>query len=243
MKLGVWAMILTFGLLHCSYAQKVRNVTAEFLNERVEINYDLIGELSGQIYEVALYSNLDNFVTPLIYVDGDVGKEISPGRSKSIRWDAKQELVSFKGDITFEIKARLVSSPLAITKPDKDLSVRRGERLEIRWLGRMPRERVHLDLYQNESKVLSIGSVANDGAHNWTIPRGLKPGFNYFVQIKGSKSEKSTNSHPFVIKRKVPLVAKFLPFAVVIPIAVILMNKDTGSGEDTILPAPPGAPD
>ena len=236
-------MFITFGLLHCSYAQKVRNVTAEFQNERVEISYDLIGELSGQVYEVIVYSSLDNYVSPLIYVNGDVGKEISPGRSKSIQWDAKQELVSFKGDVSFEIRARLVFSPLKITKPNKEVSIRRGERLEIRWLGRMPGERVHIDLYQNQTKLLSIGSVPNKGAHNWTIPLGIKPGTDYSVRIKSSRSTKSTNSSNFVIKRKVPLAAKIIPFAVAIPIAVVLLNKDRGSGEDIILPAPPGAPD
>ncbi|MGI9541849.1 MAG: Ser-Thr-rich GPI-anchored membrane family protein [Cyclobacteriaceae bacterium] len=243
MKLWVCTIFLTLGLLQISYAQRVRNVVAEFQDQRVQIRYDLIGELPGQIFEVELYGSLDNFAKPLLYVEGDVGDQIGSGRSKSVYWDAQRELVSFSGDITFEVKARLVFSPLALTKPGRDEVAKRGERLEIRWLGRMRGERVHLDLYQNESKVLSIGSVANDGAHNWTIPRGLKPGSNYFIQIKGSRSAKSTNSHPFAIKRKVPLAAKFLPFAVVIPIAVVLMNKDNGSGEDIILPAPPGAPD
>jgi len=243
MKNGALALLLVVGLLQAAYAQKVRNVVAEFQNQRVQISYDLVGELSGQIFEVALFGSLDNFSRPLIYVSGDVGNQITPGKSKTIYWDANKELVAFKGNITFEIKAGLVFSPLAVTKPVDNHSAKRGERLEIRWLGRMPGERVHLDLYQNQSKVLSIGSVANRGAYNWTIPLGIKPGSNYQIRVKSSRSPKSTQSQQFVIKRKVPLAAKIIPFAAAIPVAAILLLKEGGSGGDSILPAPPGAPD
>jgi hypothetical protein len=226
------------GLLH---GQQVNNIEATQLDENtIRVSYDLEGELPGQLFTVRLFSSANNFQLPLIFVSGDVGEEIAAGKGKSIDWDIAQELVAFEGDLTFEVRALITFSPIDVTFPDQG-SIRRGTTQQITWLGSNLSEYVDIELFRDDKKVSTIARTQNDGSHAWTIPQDVKAGQGYTVKVSSTSSTQFDQGDYFSIRRRVPLLLKVVPAALIVP-AVILILDDGGSGPE-ILPRPPDKPD
>ena len=224
------------------FPQKVSNIQAKQLDDQiVRISYDLQAELSGQLFFVELYSSANDFKLPLLYVEGDVGEDIPGGTNRFIDWDISKELVSFEGDLVFEVRAELSFSPIRLTHPSGGAQ-RRGTELNISWLGSNPKEYVDIELFRNGSKIRTIARTPNDGKLDWEIPMDAAPGQGYSVKISSTSSTQFHQGESFAIKRKVPLLVKIIPLAAVIPV-VIILTDDGGSSGPRILPAPPDQPD
>ena len=223
------------------YGQQVANIEATQLDEStIRVNYDLEGELPGQLFTVRLFSSANNFQLPLIFVTGDVGQEITAGKGKSIDWDISQELVAFEGDLTFEVRALITFSPIDVTFPAQG-AVRRGTTQGITWLGSNLSEYVDIELFRDDKKVRTIARTQNDGGYEWTIPLDVKAGQGYTVKVSSTSSTQFDQGDYFSIRRRVPLLLKAVPAALVVP-AVILILDGGGSGPE-ILPRPPDTPD
>ena len=97
-----------------TYAQSIENVQAEQDGKKIKIYYNITGAKSGQTFNVKLYCSTDGGYTwgsPLYYVSGDIGQNISGGYNKLIVWDVLQEREKLTGDhICFEIRATSGSS-------------------------------------------------------------------------------------------------------------------------------------
>ena len=222
-------------------AQQVANIEATQLDDQtVRVSYDLQGELPGQLFTVRLFSSANNFQLPLIFVTGDVGEEITAGNGKTIDWDISQELVAFEGDLTFEVRALITFSPIEVTAPAQG-SMRRGTTHDISWLGSNLSEYVDIELFRDDKKVRTIARTQNDGSFSWTIPIDVKPGQGYTVKVSSTSSTQFDQGGYFSIRRKVPLVLKALPVALIVPAIVIL--TDGGESRPEILPGPPDTPD
>ncbi len=102
-------VVLLLGSLAC-YGQKIQNVKAEVQGATIVLTYDIVEGQSGDTYTVVIYPSNNNFKNALMRVSGDVGKGVTQGTGKRVTWDAKAELVSFKGEITFEIQAEVVAA-------------------------------------------------------------------------------------------------------------------------------------
>lgn len=225
-----------------TYAQQVTSIGASQIDDQlVRITYDLLEELPGQIFTVYLFSSANNYELPLLYVNGDVGEGILPGKNKSIDWDISQELVAFDGDLTFEVRALLTFSPLKVSYPTEG-SIRRGTPQSITWLGSNSSEYVDVELFRDDRKVSTIVRTQNDGEYLWNIPIDTKPGQGYTVKISSTSSTQFDQGGYFSINRKIPLFVKFIPLAVAVPV-VILLTESGGSSGPRVLPAPPDTPD
>jgi formylglycine-generating enzyme required for sulfatase activity len=92
-----------------SYTQHIENVRAEQDSKKINIYYNITGAKSGQTFNVKIYCSTNGGQTwgsPLYYVSGDVGKNISGGYNKHIVWDILREREKLTGDhICFEIRA------------------------------------------------------------------------------------------------------------------------------------------
>lgn len=116
--------ILLALLIFCAYqasGQRLENIRAEAIagGDRVAITFDITGGQEGQKFRVSIYGSHNNFSAPLQLVSGDVG-EITPGKNKRVEWNAKNELVEFNGNVTFEVRAdgiAPVSTPLTNNDP------------------------------------------------------------------------------------------------------------------------------
>jgi hypothetical protein len=147
-------LILLIGVVSLKVSgQQITNINASLMNEStVRVNYDLQGEVSGQLFRVYLYSSVDQYSLPLEYVDGYVGDDIEAGLNKFIDWDISKELVAFDGELAFEVRATLTFTPISVAFPDKT-KIGRGKQHEISWNGTNARDNVDIQLFRNGAKV------------------------------------------------------------------------------------------
>ncbi len=223
------------------YGQQVVNIEATQMDDQsIRVSYDLEGELPGQLYTVRLFSSANDFQLPLIFVTGDVGEGITAGKGKTINWDVSQELVAFDGALTFEVRALITFSPIEVTHPDQG-SMRRGTANEITWLGTNLSEYVDIELFRDDKKVRTVARTQNDGAYSWTIPIDVKPGQGYTIKVSSTSSTQFNKGGYFSIRRRVPLMLKAVPVALLVPAIILILEGGDSSPE--ILPGPPDTPD
>lgn len=227
-------------------AQRIENVKATLENDKVIITYDVTGVTSGQRFKAQLYSSHNNFASPLFRVSGDVG-EITPGTGKKIEWDAKSELVTFSGDVTFEVRGHPVTLEVraveekkswSFKNPTDGSSVRRGTNFTIEWTGGTASENIRLDLMRDGKVLQKLSDLKNNGSFSWSVPKDLEKGVGY--QLKVSSGSEGVTSPVFVIKNKFPLWLKIAPVVVAGGVIAILAGggggKESGGGD---LPIPP----
>jgi hypothetical protein len=101
------------------FSQEIENVAVEQDENKVNIYYDLTGNLPGQIYEVFISCSVDGgtrFV--LKSVSGDVGKYVTGGLHKKIVWDAFQD-VSSLNEAQFFIRAEPMTASRSVSPDSK----------------------------------------------------------------------------------------------------------------------------
>ena len=221
-------------------AQQVSNIHATLMNEStVRVAYDLEGEVSGQLFTVKLFNSANEFNWPLEYVDGYVGERVEAGINKFIDWDISRELVAYGGELTFEVRAELTFTPISVVFPEKE-KIARGKQHVISWEGTNSNDHVDIQLYRDGKKVANITNTINDGNYQWEVPYSTKPGKGYTVKISSTSSSQTNTGEEFTINRKIPLLVKLIPLAVITPIVIYLTDEEPQG--PTILPAPPNRP-
>lgn len=216
-----------------SFSQKIENVRATAEAAKVIVTYDLIAGESDESYTISLYGSHNNFRSPLTRVRGDVGAGVRPGKGNRIEWDAKAEIGSFKGELTFEVEAIVIAPFTLKTTPT---SVKRGSTQTLRWRGGDAAQKIHIELLKGGRVQSDLGSVTNNGSFSWTVPGKQKPGDDYSIRLTSGRE--TTTSGSFSIKPKIPTWVKI---AVPVVIAgVLLIPKGSESTSSDRLPAPPG---
>jgi hypothetical protein len=235
------SLLLVF-LVVPTWAQRITNVQAQLVGDYVSIQYDLSGEIPGQIFEVALYSSHNDFTEPLKQVRGAVGPDITPGRQKAIEWGAQKELTRFTGEITFEVRANLTFSPIAIQNPQVESVFRRGHAYKLQWKGGLAGEKLRLELIRDGFPNQVIDNVPNTGNYTWRVAEETPIAENYRLKITAQSNNvlNTKTSDLFVIKRRIPLIAKFVPAGILVgAVGFWAVNQLGGSAsEDPILPPP-----
>jgi hypothetical protein len=169
---------------HIASSQSVEDIRAEVSGDLVIITYDLKGDISGQKFDVEVFSRHNNYVSALKLVSGDVGKNIEPGFNRRVEWKAKDELKNFSGTIDFEIRATLIYSPVTILHPSMGSSFKKGKPMEIRWKGGLSTEKFNIEVYQGTLKVQEYLNQSNDTKKvTWMVPKTSSKGMNYEVGI------------------------------------------------------------
>ena len=209
------------------FSQNVQNFSYKIVSTKVEVSYDLVGEVND-VFNIALFSSIDDFQRPLQQVSGDVGENIQSGTGKFIIWDARQELGDFKGNISLRLKTTLIPF-IAFTNLTSRTRFRRGKRYELTWTGGTGSENIQFELYKGQTKIEDIQTVPNNGKWDWDIPKDLKSGKGY--KIKTTSGGRAGFSPVFRISPKIPLVLKALPIALVGGVVYIIISS--GSIGDT----------
>jgi hypothetical protein len=225
-----------------SRAQRITNVQAQLVGDYVSIQYDLAGEIPGQVFEVSLYSSQNEFSQPLKQVRGAVGPDITPGREKAIEWGAQKELTRFTGEVTFEVRANLTFSPIAIGYPQVESVFRRGHAYKLQWKGGLAGEKLRLELIRDGFPNQVIDNVANTGTYSWRVAEETPIAENYRLKITAQSNNvlNTKTSDLFAIKRRIPLVAKFIPAGILVGAVGFWAASQLGGPdtEDPILPPP-----
>lgn len=236
-------ILLFFVVTLHAKGQIVENFRQEIIGDEVNIYYDLIANIEGQIFEVILFcSDSSTYTQRLYFATGDVGKDVKPGTNKKIVWTNKDELTSYSlDDLTFEIKANIQSSALYFIHPrERDEIFKRGTTEKIEWLGGEINESLVIELYRYDSRQKVIANTSNKGSLAWFIPTSLKPGVDYQLRMTvANKPVEPVYSSKFQVRRKVPLVLKIAPAALILGgVSYLILNKS----DDNTLPPPPGPP-
>jgi len=235
---GAFFIFFLFMALGLS-AQQVNNVKASLSGEDVIITYDLVGTKVGQRFRIELFSSFDNYGAPLQLVSGDVGEDQLGGPGKQIVWKAKEEISVFSGNITFEVRSTITFSPIQITSPTSSSAFKPGGSLPIKWNGGMPDSQLQIELMKTNTLNRSIGSSANNGMYNWSIPKDVAKGTDYQIKMYDVSDRANTEimSSNFGIKGKGGAGKFLIPLAVAGAGAGVFLALQ-GGGEDPVVKPP-----
>ena len=98
---------------------------------------------------------------------------------------------------------------------EQGMIFKRGKSQDIVWFGGRGDNILSFELYRGEQLIRTFEERPNTGNTKLVIPTGVKPGNNYRFRISDSKNrDEVVYSHPFEVKRKIPLGLKLgLSFA------------------------------
>ena len=150
-----------------------------------------------------------------------------------------KSLVAFEGELNFEVRAELTFTPISMVFPE-NTTLKRGKEHFITWKGTNSNENVDIQLLKDGRKIATIGHTLNDGQYEWEIPYSIKPGKGYSVKISSTSSSQSDTGSEFTIHRKVPLLVKLIPLAIITPVVIQLTEEEPV--EPVYLPSPPNTP-
>ena len=201
--------------------QTVENIKAVFDGEKMVVTYDLEFTDVNQKFKVALFSSHDSYSRPLSFTTGDVGESVHVGKANKVIWDVKNTLPpDFDGDITIKIKTSLVAAPPSVKlsmKPFDKGTYKKGQSVEVNWIGGKSTDNVNIDLLKgSEIKLRVAEKISNNQHHTWTVPKKGVVGKGYVLRISSAaNATELSNSQFFTVKPKVPLLLKILPVAAV----------------------------
>jgi hypothetical protein len=230
-----------------SFAQNLDIDFIEFTNRNLVVHYTLDdGASSNRQFLVQLYSSQDNFTTPLTRVAGDVGPEVSSGVDKKIVWDVTQELGSFKGNVSLELRGRVYVPFVKIKEIIKDQVFKRGKNYPINWTSGNLSGQINIELFNADNeRIWGENNVPNVGKFDWYIQGNVKKGHDYTLKFTNAKDRNDVvYSPPFTIKPKIPLVVKAGAVVVVaVAVGIVITNSGkSNSNENKPYSGPPSTP-
>lgn len=272
MKYYYPTVLILLGILifsnHSVHSQRIEVVRANVNGDIVNITYDLISLNQNHLFEIRVYGSHNNYTFPLSLVSGEVGQDIKPGQNKSIVWRAADELDTFQGDITFQIRGSVtgevvvepppqveqtpVETPvetepveesvpdLIVNSPRAGSSFKIGKSMPLQWHGGKLNEDIKIELFKSNMMLRNVGTSPNNGSFIWTVPRDIK-GSDFKIKLFNINTpESAVFSGNFKIKGKTALIIKLLPlFAAGGAAAFFLLGGDDGGpGPDSVIPLP-----
>lgn len=240
MKLELNFLILfIIGAFSSVHGQELDSIAMSFEDGKVIVKYDFLEGEEGVDYELYLFGSHDNFMEPLQYTTGDVGKRVQIGTGKVIYWDAKTELGNFKGDFSLKIKGAPYIPFVDFSNISSELKIKRGESFKIEWESSEKVDQVLLKIQRNGVPISDPLIIDNSGSFSWDIPTNLKAGKGYTVQILDTKNLlREETSEGFVIRRKIPLTYKIIPAALIAGTVAYFIFNQPEEG----IPGPPDPP-
>jgi hypothetical protein len=228
-----------------SFAQTAQIKNIQLAGNKVIVHYDLDDESPTNEYQLGLYASTDNFSVPMSKVKGDVGGEIKPGTNKKIEWDIKDELGDFTGDISLEIRGKVFVVFVKLKDFDSEKTYKRGKRYGISWKPGNTNP-IHIELYKGAERMTGELNHPNSGAYTLSLPSKIEPGKDYRLKISDSKKpDDVVYTEYFVVKQRVPLIAKIAAAAIVVGgLTYLGLNLSGEAGkEDPNIEDPIGLPD
>ena len=219
-----------------TFSQKLENLKAVVQGEKIIVSYDISQGYDGDKFDISLYASHNNFTSPLQRVNGDVGRGLTPGKEKKIEVDAKNEIGNYKGELSFEVRAEVIAA-FALT--NNISSAKRGKTVSLAWRGGAKSQDVKIELLKAGVAEGAVGTVANNGTYQWSLPSKQKTGTDYQLRLVNGKETVMTGR--FAIKHKVPTLLKALPLVVVAAVVGLVGGSKPGTGpaKDSNLPIPP----
>lgn len=196
----IWASVVNAQQVQISY------ITQNAEDKSILVEYSLSSNVKGTIYQVEVYSSIDNYILPLKGVYGDIGFNVEEGQ-RQFKWNYYEDIEEFKGEISFKIKAVEQYVPvlwLATSIPNVQ---KRKKSYELEWKGGFKKDLLSIQLMKGDSVCYSLDSITNNGLYKLKIPKEIKKGLGYSYTIYPmSQKEKKTPTKEFTIKSKTPVL-------------------------------------
>lgn len=177
-------VILIFLLIsNFLFSQECENVRAEYDNNKVYIYYDLVTAPADAKCFVSAYISKDSFNSPLKYVSGAVGVNVTPGENLKIVWDCKKEFseINLSG-IDFKVSATK-DIPAAYFQVLVTGKFKRNGNIKITWISGTSGEDITIDLLKKGFHYKRIMNTIDMGSFDWTIPDNVEKGSEYQIRI------------------------------------------------------------
>jgi hypothetical protein len=205
--LTVFVFLLGSAVLH---AQTIENLRVTFDGQKVFITYDLLHPNPGEKFQVAIFGSHDNYTIPLSFVEGEVGQNIYPGKSKQVVWNVKNVLPpDFDGELIFKIRVTDLAAAITFI-PLSKVAYKKGQPVDIQWTGGSSSDLITIQLYRGGAvKSTIVDKSTNSHMHQWQMPRNQKAGKEYTLRVFNSlQPNEFVTSQAFRIKPKVPIIVK-----------------------------------
>ena len=210
------------------FAQKVAIKKVELAGQKIIVHYDLEDSNPTNEYQVYLYSSQNNFSTALAKVKGDVGAEVKPGNDRKIEWSVTEELGSYKGKLSLEVRGKVYLPFVKLQNFDASKKYKRGKTYPIYWKAGSQTP-IHIELYKGSQRITGELNHPNNGTYSLSIPDKIKPGKDYRIKITDSRSsEEVVYSGNFHVSPKIPLLLKVVPLVAVGGLVAVLAGGGGG---------------
>ena len=202
-------IIIAQALMAKSFAQKLAITRIDLSKEKVIVYYSLDDTNPNHNYKVSLYSSKDDFVAPLVKVQGDVGPEVKPGAVRRIEWSVGEELGEFKGAISVEVRAGVFVPFVSLKSFNEKSKYKRGKTYPLLWTSGNMGGQLDIDLYDGQNRVDTDRGVPNTGKYEYSIPGTISAGGNYRFRFTNTRNrDEFIDSPPFSIVPKYPTLLK-----------------------------------
>ena len=206
-------------------AQKISLSRIDLEMDKLIVHFSLEDTNPNHTYQISLFSSKDNFATPLTKVTGDVGTEVKAGAEKKIQWNMSQELGSYKGELSIEVRARVFIPFVKLTSFDTSRKYKRGKTYPLLWSSGNMGGQIDIDLFEGQNRVDGDRNVPNTGKYEFAISGSVKAGKDYRLKFTNTRNrDEYIFSQPFRIVPKVPFVLKVGSLAVIAAGAYFLFS-------------------
>lgn len=132
-------MVSLFAITNVN-AQEVKIIKVKQLGNKINLEYDILGEKMGQQFDVAGFYSFDGKAfLPMKSVSGDYGKGLAGGVERIMVWDAEKDAGFVNGNLTVKLTATSQSM-----EPTSDDFLKFIFKLES--MHRLPDNKIQLDL-------------------------------------------------------------------------------------------------
>jgi len=129
--------LLTFVNLE---AQEIKIIKVKQLGNKINLEYDVLGEKLGQQFDIAGYYSFDGkSFLPMKTISGDYGKGLAGGVERLMVWDAEKDAGFVNGNLTVKLTATSQSM-----EPTSDDFLKFIFKLES--INRLPDNKIQLDM-------------------------------------------------------------------------------------------------
>ena len=95
-------------------------------------------------------------------------------------------------------------------------------------------------MQRNGQSITTTDAVNNSGKLEFNFPKNLKVGDGYQIKVANTtNANEQAISKQFKIKRKIPLVVKLLPIAILGGVAAAVLGGGSKGGGESTSPTPP----
>lgn len=210
-------------------AQNVQIREVEIAGKKIIVHYDLEDSNPNNEYDLALYSNRDNFSAALLRVSGDIGSEVKPGKGKKVEWDVLDELGKYNGRVAVELRGKVFTPIVKLQEFDVEKKYKKGKSYPIKWRPGNSNP-INIELFKGTQRIAGEVNHPNSGSSSLSIPADAEKGGDYRIKITDTKNPSSIVYSPnFTVVPKIPMLVK-----VIVPLAVVggvVVGLSGGGGE------------